>query len=165
MVKSMNLKEVSVIIPAYKPDEKLIVTLKELIRVGFEDILVVNDGSGETFDGIFAKVKQLPGCVILTHDVNRGKGAALKTAFSFFLNERPDKACAVTADADGQHLAKDIAAVSSVALESESVVLGVRDFSNPNVPPKSKAGNRSPSAARISDKYFLGKARSPVWVS
>lgn len=142
MVKDMKLEKVSVIIPAYKPDEKLIATLQELSEHGFDDILVVNDGSGEDFAGIFARVEALSNCTVLVHEVNRGKGAALKTAFAYFLEHRPHKACVVTADADGQHLTKDIAAVSCTALEMESVVLGVRDFSGENVPPKSKAGNR-----------------------
>ncbi len=138
----MNLNEVSVIIPAYKPDEKLIGTLEELVKAGFDDILVVNDGSGESFSPVFGKVKEISQCTILTHEVNKGKGAALKTAFAFFLENRTDRSCVVTADADGQHLTKDILAVSAAALGEESVVLGVRDFSAPQVPPKSKAGNR-----------------------
>ncbi len=142
MVRNMDFKEISVIIPAYKPDEKLIGTLEELVKAGFDDILVVNDGSGTEFEDVFAKVKEISQCTVLTHEVNKGKGAALKTAFAFFIENRPDRSCVVTADADGQHLTKDIAAVGVAALEGESVVLGVRDFSAPQVPARSKAGNR-----------------------
>lgn len=136
------MKKVSVIIPAYKPDEKLISTLNDLAEIGFSDILVVDDGSGAEFDELFDRVKVMPQCTLLRHPVNRGKGAALKTAMTYFLDNRPEQAGVVTADADGQHLAKDIAAVSKAMLEGGRIVLGVRNFSDPKVPPKSKAGNR-----------------------
>ena len=61
----MSVKKVSVIIPAYKPDEKLIVTVNELISLGFDDIIVVNDGSGEEFAPVFEKVKNIHGCTLL----------------------------------------------------------------------------------------------------
>ena len=48
------------------------------------DLLVIDDGSGEEFAPIFAKAAQMPGVTLLRHSVNRGKGAALKTALTFF---------------------------------------------------------------------------------
>jgi len=136
------MKRVSVIIPAYKPDEKLISTLNGLVESGFTDILVVDDGSGESFAPVFDQVNQIPECTLLRHQVNRGKGAALKTAMTYFMDNRPDHAGVVTADADGQHLPADIAAVSKTMLAGGNIVLGVRDFSSPNVPPRSKTGNK-----------------------
>lgn len=136
------MEQITVIIPAYKPDDKMLVTLEELVKSGFSDILVVNDGSGKEFDEIFEAVKKIPECTLLEHEVNKGKGAALKTAFQYFLDNRKDKTCAVTADADGQHLTKDIIATAIASREQEKVVLGVRDFSDPNVPSRSKMGNR-----------------------
>lgn len=138
----MNIQSVSVIIPAYKPDEKLLNTLRELVQTGFTDILVIDDGSGDSFAPVFAQVDEIPQCTLLRHEVNRGKGAALKTAFAYFMDKRPEQAGVVTADADGQHLAADIAAVSRAMLEQKCIVLGVRDFSEPHVPPKSRMGNR-----------------------
>ena len=149
----MNKNEVSVIIPAYQPDEKLMDTLKGLVKAGFSDILVVNDGSGQEYTNIFENVKSIKGCTILEHPVNCGKGAALKTAFTYFLRNRPDKSCVVTADADGQHLVKDIEAVAIEALESGRVILGVRDFSDTRVPARSKVGNRITS---VVFKLFFG---------
>ena len=136
------MNSVSVIIPAYKPDQKLIQTLSDLVAVGFSDILVVDDGSGEGFSAIFSQVAAIPQCTLLRHPVNRGKGAALKTAMTFFLDNRRSQTGVVTADADGQHLAKDIAAVAKTMQESGSITFGVRDFSDPKVPPRSKAGNK-----------------------
>lgn len=138
----MDLSSVSVVIPAYKPDAKLLDTLAGLVQTGFQDILVVDDGSGEDFAPLFQQVEALPACTLLRHPVNRGKGAALKTAFTYFLDRRAGQRGVVTADADGQHLAQDIAAVSRQMLEGGHVVLGVRDFTAPQVPPRSRMGNQ-----------------------
>ncbi len=142
----MDTRNITIIVPAYKPDIKLIGTLEGLIQEGFSNILVIDDGSGTEFSDIFTKVSSYPECILLRHNVNRGKGAALKTAFRYFLDNCHDSIGVVTADADGQHLTKDIYAVSSKMAESGKVVLGVRDFSDPNVPPRSKTGNRITSA-------------------
>lgn len=136
------MEQITVLIPAYKPDEKMLTTLDELVKAGFDDILVVNDGSGEEFNSIFEEVKKIPQCTLLVHPENKGKGAALKTAFQYFLDNREDKTCIVSADADGQHLTKDIIATAMACKEKEAVVLGVRDFTDPNVPARSKMGNQ-----------------------
>ena len=78
------MEQITVLIPAYKPDEKMLTTLDELVKAGFTDILVVNDGSGEEFETIFEEVKKMPQCTLLVHPENKGKGAALKTAFRYF---------------------------------------------------------------------------------
>ena len=147
------MNRVSVIIPAYRPDQKLIGVLSGLCQAGFTDILVVDDGSGPEFAPVFQQVQGFPACTLLRHPVNRGKGAALKTAMAWFLQHRPEQAGVVTADADGQHLPQDIAAVARAMLDSGQVVLGVRDFSHPSVPWKSRAGNRITIAVF---RLFLG---------
>ncbi len=142
----MDTRSITVIIPAYKPDSKLIGTLEGLVKDGFSSILVVDDGSGAEFADIFSQVSTIPECTLLRHPVNRGKGAALKTAFTYFLDNCHDSVGVVTADADGQHLTKDIYAVSEKMAATGKVILGVRDFSDPKVPPRSKSGNRITSA-------------------
>lgn len=139
--EKMGLEKVSVLIPAYKPDEKLIHTVEELVGAGFSDILIVDDGSGEAYGSIFDAVKELSVCTVLVHEVNRGKGAALKTAFKYVTEHKINRACVVTADADGQHMPSDIKAVAEAALLSGNIVLGVRDFAAPDVPARSKFGN------------------------
>ncbi len=136
------MKDVSIIIPAYKPDEKLLSTLQALAEAGFADLLVVDDGSGEPFAPVFAAAEAMPGVTLLRHPINRGKGAALKTALKFFLENRPDLAGAVAADADGQHLAEDILAVAEKMKQTGHITLGCRDFSQADVPARSRFGNR-----------------------
>lgn len=136
------MEKISIIIPAYKPDKKMIGTLQALAAAGFSDILIVDDGSGEPYASIFAQAEQMEQVTLLRHTVNRGKGAGLKTAMRFFLENRPDFLGAVTADADGQHTATDIQAVAEKLAQTQNIVLGCRDFSEPSVPFRSRFGNR-----------------------
>ena len=144
--------DITVIIPSYKPDDKLIHTLSGILAAGFNDVIVVDDGGGDEYARFFGEAEKL-GCTVLHHEVNRGKGAALKTAFSFFAEKRTDYAGAVTADADGQHLPEDIAAVAARMRETGKVVLGSRDFSDPQVPFKSRYGNR---CSALIFRLFIG---------
>ena len=82
-------KRVSVIVPSYNPDEKLETVISGLEDAGFDDIIVVNDGSREDCLKFFPDPSLHPSMTLLTHEVNRGKGAALKTAFSWFIENRP----------------------------------------------------------------------------
>ncbi|MBO4276782.1 MAG: glycosyltransferase [Clostridia bacterium] len=133
---------ISVIIPSYDPDEKLAATVAGVIDAGFSDVVVVNDGSAKDREKYFAEVAAMPQVTLLVHDVNRGKGAALKTAFAYLKENRPDSLGAVTADGDGQHLAKDICACVEKMLETGECVLGARDFNQPGIPERSLKGNR-----------------------
>lgn len=138
----MLIDKIAAIIPAYKPDEKLLNTLHSLVEKGFKRILVIDDGSGAEFEDIFTSVTKIPECTLLRHPVNRGKGAALKTAFRYFLDNERNMLGVVTADADGQHLSEDIVKVSEKMAQTEKVILGCRDFSEEGVPARSKSGNR-----------------------
>lgn len=139
-------KRVSVIVPSYNPDEKLETVISGLEDAGFDDIIVVNDGSREDCLKFFPDPSLHPSMTLLTHEVNRGKGAALKTAFSWFIENRPEREGVVTADGDAQHRVCDILGCAEEMLESGDLVLGVRDFSLPDVPPRSRMGNRITSA-------------------
>jgi len=134
------IKNVSVVLPSYKPDEKLETTVKGFIDSGFEDIIVIDDGGGAEYKAIFERVAQYPQCTVLTHEVNRGKGAALKTAFKWY-SENRDGIGVVTADGDGQHTPEDTYNIAVAMEKSGNIILGVRDFTQPDVPERSKKGN------------------------
>ena len=125
------------IIPALNPDDKLIELVNEL-KNSFKDIIIVNDGS-ESSD-IFNKIN---GCIILTHDVNKGKGAALKTAFDYYLNNLSSKYLGViTIDSDGQHLPVDAIEMSNILAKEDKFILGTRLFNTKTTPFRNKLGNR-----------------------
>ncbi|MBQ8198494.1 MAG: bifunctional glycosyltransferase family 2/GtrA family protein [Lachnospiraceae bacterium] len=134
-------KKLSVIIPSLSPDERLTTLVKELRTHGFEYIVVVNDGSSEEYDAIFARVQQA-GAVVLRHMVNQGKGRALKTAFHYILEHLDHCVGAVTIDSDGQHAVQDIIHCCEALLEHpDALVMGCRNFKQENVPFKSSFGN------------------------
>lgn len=133
---------VTVLIPAYNPDFKLTELVNNIVKKGFQHILVVNDGSKKECAPIFDKLKKIKQCTVLEHEVNSGKGQALKTAFSYFLDKFPTNLGLVTVDADGQHAVDDVEKVSQRLCECpESLVLGVRDFSSDDIPFRSRFGN------------------------
>lgn len=135
-------KTVTVIVPSYNPDEKLEGVVSGLEDAGFDDIIVINDGSDEEHRCFFPDPAKHPAMTLLTHPVNRGKGAALKTAFGWFLENRVGRAGVVTADGDAQHRTCDILACAEDMIRTHELVLGARDFSLPDVPPRSRMGNR-----------------------
>ncbi|MCM1149863.1 MAG: bifunctional glycosyltransferase family 2/GtrA family protein [Butyricicoccus sp.] len=137
-------KKVTVVLPSLDPDEKFSAVVDGLLSAGFSDILIVNDGSSPEHLCFFERAAKIsPAVTVLTHEQNRGKGRALKTAFEYILQNRPDSLGAVTIDGDGQHLTEDILACSEAMLEQKNrVILGCRNFDEPHVPPKSRSGNK-----------------------
>ena len=139
-----DFSRVSVVIPSLDPDDRLLKVIRGVQEKGFSDILLVDDGSAPENRHYFDTAAQELGCSVLHHEGNKGKGRALKTAFQWLLDNRPDIAGCVTIDGDDQHHPDDIEACVKVMLadERDSLVLGVRDFNADNVPPKSRFGNK-----------------------
>lgn len=137
----IRFSDVSVILPSFKPDDNLLRCVDGLVEAGFTDIIVVDDGGGADYNKYFDEVRKKPGCTVLVHEENRGKGAALKTAFSWYLDNRDGKGV-ITVDGDGQHRVSDIIACAEKLCCEDSVVLGCRDFSSPDVPKRSSFGNK-----------------------
>ena len=94
-------KDIAIIIPSYEPSEFLLYLCGFLQEKAFE-VIVVDDGSGEEYKGLFNRI-EASGCVVLCHESNLGKGRALKDAFRWVLENRPEVFGVVTADSDGQH--------------------------------------------------------------
>ena len=138
-----NYRTVPVIVPSLDPDEKLHEVVEGLLREGFSDIVLVNDGShAERIHYFDDEVAAHPDKVtLLTHEINRGKGAAMKTAFRYLMENRPALAGVVTVDGDNQHRPEDTRRCVERMLESGHTVLGVRDFNLPDVPKRSRFGN------------------------
>ena len=149
-----DLSKVSVVLPSLDPDEKLVAVIDGLLEYGFTDIILVNDGSKkENLHYFEDAAAQHPEIHLLHHPVNRGKGAALKTAFAWFLENRPDSLGVVTVDGDNQHHPEDTKACAEHMMRHNKLVLGVRDFSLPHVPARSRSGNRITS---LVFKIFVG---------
>ena len=100
--------DIVAVVPAYNPGEALL-RLVDALR-GRLSLLVVDDGSEDA--SVFERLPEGEGVTVLAHAANRGKGAALKTAFRHVV-DRPDAAGVVTVDADGQHLPADALKVAA----------------------------------------------------
>ena len=129
-----------VLIPAYKPDARMVELVREL-RDNHLDVMLVDDGGQEPYAPLFAQCREL-GAEVAVHTVNLGKGRALKTGINAALLRWPDLRAIVTADADGQHTPKDIMRlIDAVDEHPDTLVLGSRRFTG-DVPFKSRWGNR-----------------------
>ncbi len=137
---------ITVVLPSLNPDEKLNMVVDGLIEKGFKDIVIVNDGSRPENLAPFEKAAEHPEVTVLTHEVNKGKGRGLKTAFEYVLNNRKDSDGVITVDGDNQHKADDILKCAERMIrEKDKVVLGCGDFSGDDVPWKSSVGNNTTS--------------------
>jgi dolichol-phosphate mannosyltransferase len=85
-------------IPVYNEERHLDAVLQEVRRYS-PHILVVNDGSTDGTAQLLAKHADLH---VVTHEKNRGYGAALVSAFDYALH-KSDSDVLVTMDCDGQH--------------------------------------------------------------
>ncbi|MBR1853297.1 MAG: bifunctional glycosyltransferase family 2/GtrA family protein [Lachnospiraceae bacterium] len=139
------MRGITVVLPSLNPDEKLKQVVTGLLAEGFEDIVIVNDGSDEAHMSPFVEAGRHAEVTVLTHEVNQGKGRALKTAFAYVQEQRPDGIGVVTVDGDNQHLPKDIKACAEKMAEAGEIVFGCRNFRQSNVPWKSRFGNISTS--------------------
>ena len=132
-----------VVIPALNPPEKFYDYLKSLSKIENLFLLIVNDGSDSQYHQLFSDISIFPCCTVLTHQRNKGKGAALKTAFSYLSSQGKQDAQIVCADCDGQHSIKDILRLAEEGSASPgALILGERQFSGAAIPWKSKLGNQ-----------------------
>lgn len=112
-------------IPAFNEEKiigQVIKSLPEKIAgVDKIDVLVVDDGSTDST----GKIARKTDCHVLTHLLNRGLGAALKTVFAYTKLKKYD--ILVTFDADGQHDTRDLPGIINPIVEGKSdVVIGTR---------------------------------------
>lgn len=138
----MNGVTMIAVIPAYEPDDKLVGLVKSFIERTDYQIVIVDDGSSEDKQPIFSKLETMGGRVkLIHHNVNRGKGQAMKTAFEWIRSQNFSNEGIVTVDADGQHLISDVENVSKEWSEHrDALVLGSRAFKG-DVPLRSRVGN------------------------
>lgn len=145
----------ALVVPALDPPDGLpayLVSLRERCHV---PIVLVDDGSSSSCAGIFRACAAIPGVSVLRHGTNRGKGRALKTAFSRLLETCPGLRGCVTCDCDGQHAPDDVArCLDALAARPDALVLGCRVFSLAQVPWKSRLGN---NAMRLLFRLVTGR--------
>ena len=107
-------------IPAYN-EEIGIGSVIARTRQYVDEVLVIDDGSADcTY-----KVAELMGATVLRHEKNAGKGAALRTAFKWAMDNNVD--ILVTLDGDGQHNPDEIPRLLEPILQKDAdMVNGAR---------------------------------------
>ena len=67
-----------ILIPAYKPDIRLVLLVEKLSKVNQLKILVINNGNSKDFDEYFYKIEKLRNVYIIKIKQNSGKGNGIK---------------------------------------------------------------------------------------
>ncbi len=128
-----------IIIPVYNSEKHVIDVIKSVLRCT-DVLIVVNDGSTDhTLEQI--RNQKFENIELLHYTKNKGKGYALQQGFKKAL----ELGCthAISMDADGQHLADDIADLKKKAIDnSQSLIIGSRRFDNPNMPQENRFANK-----------------------
>ena len=131
---------IAAVIPLYdNPDTILDVALA--CRKKLAKVVVVDDASTKLpLD--FEKTLADNDITLLRHDQNQGYGAAIMTGIAELNSLNFDYA--ITLDADAQHSPEDlpafVAAIEKEGADKDTIFVGVRDFTVPNVPDSSKFG-------------------------
>ena len=139
------MKDIAIIIPSLDPDEKFVNTVDGMAEAGFGHIIMVDDGSHEECKRFFAEAQaKHPGiCSLLVHEVNKGKGRALRDAFAWAAENLPRISGVITVDGDGQHTPEDtVRMAEEMERKPGTVIIGCRDFSLSHVPTHNRLGNR-----------------------
>jgi glycosyltransferase involved in cell wall biosynthesis len=110
---------VAVAIPAFEAAWSVGSVVRRAVAMGVE-VVVVDDGSRDST----GDAARACGVTVLTNDVNRGKGRALKVAFDHLFARGYD--AVVTIDADGQHPPEEMSKLLTPWREGADLVLGTR---------------------------------------
>jgi glycosyltransferase involved in cell wall biosynthesis len=106
-------QNITVVLPAYN-EEVAIGSIVLLTCKYADNVIVVDDGSSDRT----ADVARKAGAEVIVHEVNKGKGRALKTGFTAAVALGAD--IIVTMDSDGQHNPADIPKLVEPILKGEA---------------------------------------------
>lgn len=127
-----------IVIPAYNPPPSFAAYVQKLIEAGFSHVIVVNDGSRTDRLPVFFKIGRTE-AILLTHPENRGIGAALKTAMTYYLDHFRGKASGIiTLNCDRLTPVEDVRKMAESLrneqeLGSYAIVVGSRDMGSHQV--------------------------------
>jgi len=137
----MGMPEITAVLPAYNAGctvRAIVLRAREIVP----RVVVVDDGSTDDT----RQQAEGAGARVLSHSANRGKGAALRTAFEALKREALD--ALITLDADGQHDPYDIPIlIEAFRSRRADLIIGSRDEAFPAMPCWRRFGNRFSSSA------------------
>ncbi|MDY0190917.1 MAG: DUF2062 domain-containing protein [Desulfuromonas sp.] len=133
---SVAAAQIMVVIPLYNHGATVRDVAQRCLQY-HPQVVVVDDGSS---DGGADSLADLP-LTVITHQSNRGKGAAILSAAA----EASRRGCShiITIDADGQHLPEDLPLFIQAIIDFPmAIYVGWRDFAVANVPHSSRFGRQ-----------------------
>jgi glycosyltransferase involved in cell wall biosynthesis len=120
--------KVFVVIPSYNETQHIGAVLESLKNYDYE-IIVVDDGSSDDT----VQIAHNQGVKVLSHEINRGQGAALYTGTQYALSQGAD--IIVHFDSDGQFLAEEIKKVIAPIVEGKAdIVFGSKFLQANKIP-------------------------------
>lgn len=131
----MNPKDITVVIPAYNEAKSISRVITSVAQVGFPSIVVVDDYSSDNTSEIALSA----GANVIRHSMNLGAGGASLTGIQHALDTNAQ--AIVLMDADGQHDPNNLLSLVAPLAHGVDIVLGVRDYRDPAMPPDKKFGN------------------------
>jgi glycosyltransferase involved in cell wall biosynthesis len=136
----VTASRVVAIVPAYDAGRTVAAVVAGLATrfaatPGDGSVIVVDDGSRDAT----ASLAGAAGAVVLRHESNRGKGAALRTGLEYAASRGAK--LAVTVDADGQHLPEEALRLARYDAPDDALVLGVRDLVLAGAPKPNRFSN------------------------
>lgn len=127
---------ICLLIPAYNEAKTIGQVVSEACKV-MNPVVVIDDGSQDDT----AQIAQDSGAFVIKHQVNSGKGAALRTGFQYALDHGYD--AVITMDSDGQHAVDDIPRFLKAFKERRSgIILGSRMHDISTMPAVRKFTNK-----------------------
>ena len=96
-----TIRNLTIIIPVYNPDSSLVDTVDGLLEKGFQDIIVVNDGSDAG------------------HQIPLGRDKAIRTATAFCMENRRQSSGAIIAQIEKRQRPEEIYACAENFVQNE----------------------------------------------
>ena len=130
--------KLSILMPAYNEAATVGIAVKRVLDIRYPcdiEVVVVNDGSVDNTNEILAGIDD-PRVLITEHRVNRGKGAAVRTAASLATGDY-----VLIFDADLEYSADDILGLLAPVLRGDDEV--VRGSASSARPPPTPSGSSS----------------------
>ena len=130
--------KISVVIPFYNEEKHIAEVVTSVSKYNLP-IVVVDDGSVDASVDKIHKLK-LRQVTIITHKINLGKGAAMKTGADFAFAKGAD--AIIFMDGDNQHKADDLSKfIAALESKRQGVIFGSRNY-NYSVPLVRFLGNK-----------------------
>ena len=127
--------KVCILVPAYNERRNVGNVVKGCLKYA-PDVVVVDDGSSDET----SEIARQAGATVIAHDVNRGKGAALKTGFDYVL--KGDWEAVIVVDGDGQHDRDEIPKIIDTTIrENAAITIGNRMSDLKDMPLPRRASN------------------------